>query len=330
MGGGRNGKGLVLGKFLPPHAGHEFLVDFARGWAEDVSVVVGTLAAEPIPGTLRHSWMSRMFPDCRVLHLAEELPQHPDEHPDFWRLWKDALESVLPWRPDFVFASEDYGAPLAALFDAEFVPVDVSRSAIPVSGTKVRADPMGNWRFLPKIVRPHFLKRVRILGAESTGKSVLADRLAARFQTTRAEEYAKGRIERAGGRIAFGDIEHFAKGQLALESACARAAEKVLVCDGDLTITAMWSNRLFGACPEWIEQEAAAARWDLTLVSTPEGAPGIDDVHRVSDAGRREFHEELMARLGKSGGRVEILGGSWEERFEAAAARIEALIAPTS
>ena len=38
-------RGMVLGKFMPPHAGHVYLVEFARRWADDVTVVVGSLAA---------------------------------------------------------------------------------------------------------------------------------------------------------------------------------------------------------------------------------------------------------------------------------------------
>ncbi|WP_372899661.1 adenylyltransferase/cytidyltransferase family protein, partial [Stieleria sp.] len=49
--------GMVLGKFLPPHLGHAYLVDFARHYVDDLTVVVGTLAAEPIPGARRYEWM---------------------------------------------------------------------------------------------------------------------------------------------------------------------------------------------------------------------------------------------------------------------------------
>ena len=35
--------GLVLGKFLPPHLGHVYLVEFARAYTSRVTVVVGTM-----------------------------------------------------------------------------------------------------------------------------------------------------------------------------------------------------------------------------------------------------------------------------------------------
>ena len=52
--------GMVLGKFLPPHIGHQYLVDFARNYVDALTVVVGTLKAEPIPGDL--SLGEKVFP----------------------------------------------------------------------------------------------------------------------------------------------------------------------------------------------------------------------------------------------------------------------------
>jgi NadR type nicotinamide-nucleotide adenylyltransferase len=136
---------MVLGKFMPPHLGHVFLVEFAREYVKDLTVVVGTLKAEPIPGELRYGWMRELFPDVRVVHLTDENPQYPHEHPRFWDIWRDSLQRVLPVKPDYVFASEEYGAKLAEVLGAEFVPVDIARGAVPVSGTAIRNDPWTHW-----------------------------------------------------------------------------------------------------------------------------------------------------------------------------------------
>src|SRR5687768_9683832 len=81
----RAGSGMLLGKFMPPHLGHVYLCEFARSYVRDLTIIVGTLPSEPIPGELRYAWMKELFPDVRVVHLAEELPQYPHEHPDFWQ-----------------------------------------------------------------------------------------------------------------------------------------------------------------------------------------------------------------------------------------------------
>lgn len=52
-------------------------------------------------------------PFDRVVHLANENPQRPWEHPDFWDIWKASLQGVLATRPDFVFGAEPYNADFA-------------------------------------------------------------------------------------------------------------------------------------------------------------------------------------------------------------------------
>src|SRR5258708_20737980 len=141
--------GMLLGKFMPPHMGHVYLVEFASRYVDQLTVVVCSLESEPIPGRLRFGWMKELFPFDNVVHLTERLPQEPSEHADFWALWKASMERILPCRPDFVFASEEYGWKLAEVLGAQFVPVDRERGAVPVSRTTIRTNPMATWDYLP-------------------------------------------------------------------------------------------------------------------------------------------------------------------------------------
>jgi NadR type nicotinamide-nucleotide adenylyltransferase len=320
-------RGLVLGKFLPPHLGHVYLCEFAKSYVDELFVVVGTLRREPIPGALRHRWMSELVPGARVLHLDEELPQDPSEHPDFWRLWKEALLRVLPATPDFVFASESYGTPLAELFGATFVPVDLSRSAVPVSGTKIRSDPMRYWDYLPRCVRPHFARRVCVFGPESTGKSTLARDLAARFATVWVPEYARTHLEAQGGRIGPGDIPRIARGQRAAEEALARDANRVLILDTDLLETVIWSEVLFGSCPDEVRAEAERRTCDLYLL-TDVDVPWVRDPVRYLPDERRSFFERCRRALEERKRPFVVVSGAWEKRLAEAAAAVATLVKP--
>ncbi len=317
MSGRRRGRGMVLGKFMPPHAGHVHLVDFARAYVDDLTVVVGTLAREPIPGALRFGWMRELFPDARVVHLTDENPQEPHEHPRFWEIWRESLLRVLPAPPDVVFASEPYGERLAAELGAEWVPVDVAREVVPVSATAIRQDPWTHWRFLPGCVRPYFVKRVCVFGAESTGKTTLARRLAEELGTVAVPEYARTLLEPRGGAMEAEDMERIARGQLASEEALARLANRVLVCDTDVLATVMWSELLFGSCPAWVREEADALRYDLTIVPDVD-VPFVPDPVRYRPADRAEFHARGLAELAARGRQVLVVRGTWEERFAAA------------
>jgi NadR type nicotinamide-nucleotide adenylyltransferase len=316
---------MLLGKFMPPHLGHVYLVEFASRYADRLTVVVCSLQREPIPGALRYQWMRELFPFQNVVHLTDELPQEPAEHPDFWALWRAALERVLPGRPDLVFASEDYGWKLAEVLGARFVPVDRDRCAVPISGTACRTDPLGNWDYLPRCVRPYFLRRVCVFGPESTGKSTLAARLAEHFGTALVPEYARTLLEAQQGRLEEADLERIARGQVASEEALARNARRVLICDTDVLSTLIWSETLYGACSPWVRAQADARAYDLTLLLDVD-VPWVDDVVRYLPEDRRGFFERCQRELERRERRYVVIRGSWEERWEQARRAVEQVL----
>ena len=317
--------GLVLGKFLPPHQGHRYLIDFARNWVDHVTVVVGTLAAEPIPGELRFQWMREMFPDLNVLHLTDENPSYPEEHPDFWDIWRDSLLRLVPDGVDYLFASEDYGYKLAEVIGATYVPVDHGRELVPVSGSQIRQSPMRYWKYLPDCVRPYFVKRVCICGAESVGKSVLTKNLAAHFDTVYATEYARPLLALQNDEVYPQDIPRIARGHIASENALECQANRVLICDTDVITTTIWSDILFGGCPEWILEEADRRHYDLHIMLDTD-VPFVDDPQRFLKDEREALKQRFIDELEKRNRRYVIVGGDWQQRFDQSVALIEELL----
>ena len=61
--------------------------------------------------------------------------------------------------------------------------------------------------------------------------------------------------------------------------ALARQANRLLICDTDLLTTCVWSDFLFGDCPDCVRQEALRRRYDLYLL-TDIDVPWIDDTQR--------------------------------------------------
>jgi len=74
--------GFLLGKFMPVHRGHMYLIECARSQVRRLTVLVCTLEKEPIPGDLRYRWVRDLYPEANVQHLTDEKPSYPEEHPD--------------------------------------------------------------------------------------------------------------------------------------------------------------------------------------------------------------------------------------------------------
>jgi len=321
---------MILGKFMPPHRGHQYLVDFARQYCERVHVLVCTLECEPIDGTLRYRWMQELFPqpNVRLVHITENLPQEPTDHPDFWVIWRRVVEQAVGEPIDWVFASEEYGQKLAETLGARFVPVDIGRELSSVSGSAIRADPMHYFNMLPPCVRPHYVKRVCLFGPESTGKSTLARKLAKAFNTVYVHEYARPLLDRSNGQCMPGDIPRIALGQVAAEDAMALHANRMLFCDTDALLTTIWSRTLFDDCPEWIEELAVQRTYDLYLLLDVD-CEWVDDQQRfLSQPEQRSAFFNLCRDVLQSRQRPYVLvAGNWEQRFRAAKEAVENLLA---
>lgn len=298
-------RGFLLGKFLPPHAGHLFLCRTAAAMVDRLTVLVCSIDAEPIPGHLRHEWMRALLPQCRVVHMHRDIPQEPADHPDFWPIWRAAIREHHPEPVDRVFASEDYVFRLAAELGAEPVMIDPARVAVPVSGRAIRAAPHAHWRFVPEPVRPWFQRRVCLLGPESAGKTTLAAALAERFGTVAIPEY--GRVYDAHYRQgeAWGpqDFITLAETHLAIAAALAPTGGPVLIEDTDPIQTAVWAEMLLGRVPDaLVRMVETFRRADLYLLLSPE-VPWFQDGTRYwgDQAVRERFHARCRAWLDRLG-----------------------------
>ncbi|PIQ23619.1 transcriptional regulator [bacterium (Candidatus Blackallbacteria) CG17_big_fil_post_rev_8_21_14_2_50_48_46] len=308
---------MILGKFLPPHAGHVYLIEFAQACVENLTVVLGSLKAEPIPGELRVQWLRQLFPALQIVHLTDENPQYPHEHPDFWKIWQASLERVLPQKPEWVFASEDYGWKLAEVLGARYMPVDPGRENFPVSGTAIREQPAQNWDFLPEVVRPWFLKRIAVMGPESTGKSTLARQLAQHFQTLWVPEYARTWIEAHQTRPSAADMPQIARGQWATQQAMERKARAWLFYDTELWVTTIWNEVLFQQQDPAIAAQAARQRFDHYLLCAPD-VPWVADEVRYLPSGGEDFFLRCQALLEREKLPYTVISGNWHERWQKA------------
>lgn len=309
---------------MPPHNGHLHLIEFARRYSHRVTVVVGSLASEPIPGALRYQWMSELFPDLEVVHLTDENPQYPDEHPDFWEIWKRSLRRAVSSPVDLVFCSEPYGEQLAGILGAKFIPTNEFRTTVDISASRIREDVVTHWSFLPGLVQRQLQKRILIFGPESSGKTTLAGRLAEHYGVSLVPEYARTWLPGREHDFGVVDMEIIARGQWASEEATALQSKPYLFCDTDPLTTALWCDELFSTVPESIPPLISKGRYELTLLLEPD-LPWQPDPLRFRPDTRREFFEKCRQALVEHGRAHVVIKGRQEERFEAARREVDRL-----
>lgn len=304
--------GFVLGKFMPPHAGHMYLCDFAAGLCDQLTILVCSRDREPIPGKLRHEWMSALYPYARVLHYDRDVPQEPSESPEFWDIWRDLVRSVHPEPIHRVFASEDYGLRLAKELDAEFWPADIARACRPVSGTQIRQKPIDHWSMIAPTARPWFTRTIVMHGPESTGKSVLGQELAQALGGAYAPEFGRAWCELYGTDCSAQDLRNIAAGQTAAIEAARRTAEGFVISDTDGLLTEVWSQMMLGGS---VFDPPPDPDGDLYLL-TDIDQPFVDDGTRVygDPADRQRFFELSLEALERRGVDYVRLSGSWEQR----------------
>jgi NadR type nicotinamide-nucleotide adenylyltransferase len=276
-------RGFLLGKFMPPHAGHISLIRAARALVDELTVLVCWLPGDPIPGEKRLQWMRELAPDCRVVGHGEVVPQAPEDSADFWPIWRTIVAAAHPEPIDYLFAGEAYGAQLARQVGGLFVPLGgrvLGLGDDPVarlSASAVRADPAAHWPYLPAPVQAHYRRTICLHGTESTGKTTLAARLAQATGALTVGEYGRSHCEAHKEPLTRDDLLLIGHAQQAMIAAAAPYAGPLLIADTDALMTAAWCEMLLGERPAEL---MAAPKADLYLLLEPD-LPWVNDGTRL-------------------------------------------------
>ena len=163
------------------------------------------------------------------------------------------------------------------------------------------------------------IKKIVIIGPESTGKSTLTKALAEAFDEPWVEEYAREYLENLGRPYTYEDLLKIAKGQIELEKKKAKSANQLLFCDTDLHVIQVWSNHKFGKTHPWILQQIRDTTYDLYFLTSID-IPWQEDPLREhpNPEMRQYFFDIYHALLRASNTPFEVISGSAEERLDQA------------
>jgi HTH-type transcriptional repressor of NAD biosynthesis genes len=248
------------------------------------------------------------------------LPNTSVSSRDVSRIWAEQLKKVVP-DVDLVVTGEPYGDYLAEFMQIKHIRVqrDGDRSA-----TAIRSDIMKNWEMLNSNCRKDLVRKITIAGTESTGKSTLVQRLALHFGTTYVTETGRAVVGNTN-TCTLNDLSTIAKAHYQDVEAAMTRARRLLFLDTDIYTTASYSKFLFQRDLEISAYTPEASRVDLTLYLDSD-APYVQDGTRLSKPDRDALDKSHRAILERENIPYTVLKGSYDDRFAAAVAAVEAII----
>lgn len=130
------------------------------------------------------------------------------------------------------------------------------------------------------------MKKIVIIGPESTGKSTLSEQLANHYKTDWVPEYARAYLMQHGMKYTYDDLLTIAKGQIALEEEYIAAATHLptrqagslltpdsnrdrhspLFIDTNMYVMKVWCDFVFGKCHPWILEQIDTRKYDCYLL----------------------------------------------------------------
>ncbi|MBS1585861.1 MAG: ATP-binding protein [Bacteroidetes bacterium] len=169
------------------------------------------------------------------------------------------------------------------------------------------------------------IKKIVVVGSESSGKSTISEALAKALNTVWVPEYAREYLTELGRPYTEEDHLIMARKQLQSEDELAARANKYLVCDTDLYVIKVWGEDKYGRCHPWILEQIAKRKYDMYLL-TDIDIPWEDDPlreHNLPEERRHFFniYHDLVLNTGLPWA---LLSGSQEERLNTALKAIAA------
>jgi NadR type nicotinamide-nucleotide adenylyltransferase len=166
------------------------------------------------------------------------------------------------------------------------------------------------------------MKKIVIIGPESTGKSTLSEQLAKHYNTSWVPEYAREYLILHGTRYSYDDLLTIAKGQVALEEIYINSvspSSKHLFIDTDQYVMQVWCEFVFGKCHPWVLEQIKERKYDLYLLCNID-LPWTDDPLREYPdlAPRQELYAIYKGLLMNQPVPWVEISGNYDERLQKA------------
>lgn len=297
----RKTRGLTLGKFAPLHKGHQLVIETAlRETDEVMAIIYDCPETTDVPLPVRAKWLRTLYPSIQIVE-AWDGPLEVGDTDKIRKTHEDYILNQLKIRDvTHFYSSEFYGEHMSRALGAINRVVDSDRNVVRVSATEIRKDPFAFRSFLHPLVYRDLITKVVFLGAPSTGKTTIAERLAEEYETVWMPEYGREYWLRnqVGRRLSQEQLEEIAEGHLAREEELLQSANRYLFCDTNALTTLMFSVNYHGSATPRLEALAdqAVARYDVVFLCDSD-IPYDDTWDRSGELNRDEFQKQIVADL---------------------------------
>lgn len=181
------------------------------------------------------------------------------------------------------------------------------------------------------------IKKIVVIGPESTGKSTLCKQLAEHYKTNWVEEYAREYLIKNGTDYCYENLLSIAKGQVqneelgiwnweAANQEQQTTNQKPLFIDTDMYVMKVWCEFVFEKCHHWILNRIAERRYDLYLLCNIDLPWVKDELREYPDLVRRQklycYYKDIL--INQNVPWIDISGG-YEERLEKAIQAVDKL-----
>ena len=141
------------------------------------------------------------------------------------------------------------------------------------------------------------LKKIVIIGPESTGKSTLCEQLSKYYGAPLVKEYAREYLLINGNNYTYDNLLDIAKGQIAKEEIAIEKAIQItnsniitplIFIDTDMYVMKVWCEYVFNKCHNWILNTIVAQKYDLYLLCNVDLPWVKDELREYPDLITRE------------------------------------------
>lgn len=171
------------------------------------------------------------------------------------------------------------------------------------------------------------MRKIVIIGPESTGKSTLSSQLAEYYKTCWCPEFAREYLLHRGNKYSFEDLLNIAHGQLELEDTLlAQAKNDFYFIDTDMYVMKVWCEVAFEQCHTWILKQIALRSYDLFFLCDVDLPWVKDELREYPDLNfRKKLFNMYKDLLVNQKTRWSVISGTDSQRLQTAIGIIDSV-----